>query len=63
LSGKSLTSARAARRGARLRALLQPRRFSPAQPVNHHCASYPGIQFHCEHPSSPSMPVEGIEAA
>jgi hypothetical protein len=39
------------------------RRFSPAQPVNHHRAPYPGIEFHCEHPSGPSMPIESREAA
>jgi hypothetical protein len=33
------------------------------QPVNHHRASYPGIEFHCEHPFGPSMPFRGIEAA
>ena len=24
-----------------------------AQPIHHHRTSYPGIEFHCEHPSSP----------
>jgi hypothetical protein len=38
-------------------------RFPTAQPVHHHRASYPGIEFHCEHPSSLSMPFKGIEAA
>ena len=39
------------------------RRLPAAQPVNHHRASDPGIEFHCEHPSSLSMPVKGIETA
>ncbi len=39
------------------------RRFPAAQPINHHCVSYLGIKFHCEHPSSPSMPINGIETA
>ena len=34
-----------------------------AQPVHHHGASDPGIEFHCEHPSSPSMPGVDIEKA
>src|ERR1700732_1062788 len=34
-----------------------------AQPVHHHRASYPGIEFHCEHPFGPSMPFRGIESA
>ncbi|MGO9845763.1 MAG: hypothetical protein ACLPKT_03945, partial [Methylocella sp.] len=33
------------------------------QPINHHCVSDLGIKFHCEHPSSPSMPINGIETA
>jgi hypothetical protein len=36
--------------------------FSAAKPVNHHRESDLGIKFHCEHPSSPSMPVSGIFA-
>ena len=28
-------------------------RFPSAKPVHHHRTSYPGIEFHCEHPSSP----------
>ena len=39
------------------------RRFPAAQPINHHCVSDLGIKFHCEHPSSPSMPINGIETA
>jgi hypothetical protein len=39
------------------------RRFPAAQPVNHHRMSDLGIKFHCEHPSSPSMPISGIETA
>jgi hypothetical protein len=30
-----------------------------AQPLNHHRASDLGIKFHCERPSSPSMPISG----
>ena len=40
-----------------------PRRFPPAQSVYHHSASDPGIEFHCKHPSSPSMPVNDIKSA
>ena len=39
------------------------RRFSPDRPFNHRRASHPDMKFHCEHPSSPSMPVEAIKAA
>ena len=39
------------------------RRFPAAQPINYHCVSDLGIKFHCEHPSSPSMPINGIETA
>jgi hypothetical protein len=39
------------------------RRFPAAQPVHHHRASYPGIEFHCEHPFGLSMPFEDIESA
>ena len=28
-----------------------------------HCVSDLGIKFHCEHPSSPSTPINGIETA
>src|SRR6201988_2662493 len=38
-------------------------RFPSAQPINHHRASDLGIQFHCEHPSSPSMPSSGTKMA
>src|ERR1035437_3027679 len=38
-------------------------RLPPAQPVHHHCPPDPGIEFHCKHPSSPSMPVMDIEKA
>ena len=42
----------------------KPLRCLPAaQPVHHHRTSYPSIEFHCEHPSSPSMPLNGIKAA
>src|SRR5664279_604551 len=37
------------------------RRFPAAQPLNHHRASDLGIKFHCEHPSSPSMPINGVK--
>ncbi len=39
------------------------RRLPAAQPVHHHCASDLGIEFHCEHPSIPSMPFKDIETA
>ena len=39
------------------------RRFPAAQPLNHHRTSDLGIKFHCEHPSSPSMPIDDIETA
>ena len=39
------------------------RRLPAAQPVHHHRASYPGIEFHCEHPSGLSMPFKDIELA
>ena len=39
------------------------RRLPAAQTLNHHRASDPGIKFHCEHPSSLSMPFKGIETA
>jgi len=39
------------------------RRFPAAQPLNHHRMSDLGIKFHCEHPSSPSMPITGIGTA
>ena len=39
------------------------RRLTPAQPVHHHRPPDPGIEFHCEHPSSPSMPAMDIEKA
>jgi hypothetical protein len=39
------------------------RRFPPAQTINHHRPSYPGIEFHCEHPFGLSMPFRGIESA
>lgn len=38
-------------------------RLPPAQPVRHHCASYRGIEFHCEHPFGLSMPFKDIESA
>jgi hypothetical protein len=38
-----------------------PRRLTPAQPVHHHRPPDPGIEFHCEHPSGPSMPGTDIE--
>ncbi len=34
------------------------RRIPAAQTVRHNRASNPGIKFHCEHPSSPSMPFK-----
>src|ERR1700731_1763769 len=34
------------------------RRLPAAQPLNHHRMSDLGIKFHCEHPSSPSMPLK-----
>jgi hypothetical protein len=34
------------------------RRLPAAQPVHHHRASYPGIEFHCEHPFGLSMPIQ-----
>ena len=37
------------------------RRLPTAQPVHHHRTSYPGIEFHCEHPFDLSMPFRGIE--
>src|ERR1700730_10578428 len=39
------------------------RRLPAAQPVHHHRASYPGIEFHCEHPFGLSMPFKDIETA
>jgi hypothetical protein len=39
------------------------RRLTPAQTVHHHRAPDPGIEFHCEHPSSPPMPRMDIEKA
>jgi hypothetical protein len=30
-----------------------PRRFTVAQPVNHHSTSHSRMEFHCKHPSSP----------
>ena len=39
------------------------RRLPAAQPFHHHRASYPGIKFHCEHPSGLSMPFKDIESA
>jgi len=39
------------------------RRLPAAQPIHHHRASYPGIEFHCKHPFGFSMPFRGIEAA
>src|SRR5271154_4977611 len=34
-----------------------------AGPIHQHRAPDPGIEFHCEHPSSPSMPGVDIEKA
>jgi hypothetical protein len=38
-------------------------RFAAAQSVRNRCASYRGIEFHCEHPFGLSMPVNDIESA
>ena len=37
--------------------------LTAAHPVHHHRSSDLGIEFHCEHPSSPSMPFNGMETA
>jgi hypothetical protein len=42
----------------------KPLRSLPAaQPIHHHRASYPGIEFHCEHPFGLSMPFKDIKSA
>src|SRR3954469_18033364 len=42
----------------------KPRRhLTSAQPVHHHRPPDPGIEFHCEHPSGPSMPGTDIKKA
>jgi hypothetical protein len=37
-----------------------PRSLAVAQPINHHGTPHSTIKFHSKHPSSQSMPVEGI---
>jgi len=50
--------------GDRMAVNAKPLRcFSAAKPVNHHRMSDLGINFHCEHPSCPEMPISGIETA